>query len=148
MRVPKINLSWTIRTKLLVLSGILMLALVGSNLYMRSQLQAGGDALRQQTELQDSARAATSALKTFGELRYWLTDLEVTWLNESEDNAEQAKASLEEQLAAMSVLAPEEIVEIQKNIDSFSETSLNRLLKNSSHLALYRDSFGLKTEGG
>ena len=24
----------------------------------------------------------------------------------------------------------------------------NRLLKNSSHLALYRDSFGLKTEGG
>ena len=68
MRVPKIQLSWTIRTKLLVLSGILMLALVGTNLYMRSQLQAGSEALHQQTQLQDSARSATDALRTFGEL--------------------------------------------------------------------------------
>ena len=62
----KIKLSWTIRTKLFVLSGILMLALVGSNLYMRSQLQAGSEALRQQTVLQDTARSATDTLKTFG----------------------------------------------------------------------------------
>ena len=136
----KIKLSWTIRTKLFVLSGILMLALVGSNLYMRSQLQAGSEALRQQTVLQDTARSATDTLKTFGELRYWLTDLEVTWLNESEDNADQAKVLLEEQLAALSVFAPEEIAEIRKDIVSFSETSLeavdayvdeNRVLGNS-----------------
>ena len=45
MRFPKLRLRLTIRTKLLVLSGALIAALVGSNVYMRSHISAGTAAL-------------------------------------------------------------------------------------------------------
>ena len=109
MRMPKFNVnnnikfSLNIRAKLLLLAGILMLALVATNLYMRGHLVAGSDALRTQSRIHETEGVATAALRAFGELKYWLTDLEVTWLNESEEMAEEAKAKLEEHLQALSV---------------------------------------------
>ena len=49
MRFPKLRLRLTIRTKLLVLSGALIAALVGSNVYMRCHISAGTAALGEQT---------------------------------------------------------------------------------------------------
>lgn len=66
MRMPSLGIGFSIRAKLLLLTGILMLALVGTNLFMRSHLVAGSDALRKQTTLHDTARSATLA---FAKLR-------------------------------------------------------------------------------
>lgn len=138
--MPKLSLKATIRTKLLVLTGILLSALVGSNLYMRTQLLAGSNALGEQTQINDTARVATTALQEFGELKFWLSNLEVTWLNESEENAEQARAALEEQLQTLRAIAPNEVAEVLANIEKVVAHSIeavdayvdeNRALGNS-----------------
>ncbi len=140
MRIPKFNVRFTVRSKLLLLSGILMVALVGSNLYMRLNLLAGGDALREQTEIQNTMRVATNSLRAFGELKFWLTDLEVSWLNESETNANQAQAALEKHLQELSAFAPEKAKKIHSEVEEFVALSIkavdayvdkNRVLGNS-----------------
>ena len=144
MRFPRLKVSGnfrlTIRAKLLLMSGILMLALVGTNLFMRSQLVAGSDALGLQTRLHDMVRVANSALRESGELKYWLTDLEVTWLNESETKAEEARAALDQHLQELSAIASEEVEKIKAHVATFVERSLeavdayvdeNRVLGNS-----------------
>lgn len=72
MRMPSLGIGFSIRAKLLLLTGILILALVGTNLFMRSHLVAGGDALRKQTALHDTVRSATLA---FAKLRLAQTNI-------------------------------------------------------------------------
>ncbi len=140
MRIPRLTMRLTIQAKLLVLSGALIAALIGSNVYMRTHISAGTAALSEQTRLQDDGRLATSALRAFGELKFWLTDLEVSWLNESEDNANQARAVLDEQMQALTAIAPDEVETIRGHVDEFGELSIqavdayvdeNRVLGNS-----------------
>ena len=83
MNMPKLALNLTIRSRLLLLTGVILAVLIGSNLYMRSQIVVGTDVLHSQSRLYKVATTATAALRAFGELKYWLTDLEVSWLNES-----------------------------------------------------------------
>ncbi len=140
MRIPKLALALTIRSRLLLLSGILVLVMVGSNLHMREQIAVGSDVVREQTQLHESVGTAMAALRAFGELKYWLTDLEVSWLNESEDMANQARAGLEEHLQTISAFAPDKVVEVRRHVEKFVKTSLeavgayvaeNRVLGNS-----------------
>ena len=79
-------------------------------------------------------------MREFGELKFWLTDLEVSWLNESEDNANQARAALEGHLEALAVVAPEQVEIIRGHVDEFADLSKlavdayvdeNRVLGNS-----------------
>ena len=62
MRMPEFASALTIRTKLLVLSGVLLLALVGSNLFIQAQVVFSNDEFRQQTSVQETADSATAAL--------------------------------------------------------------------------------------
>ena len=96
MKISKLALNFTIRSKLLLLTGIILAVLVGTNVYMRGQIGVGNDVLRNQSRLHEVVGTATTALRAFGELKYWLTDLEVSWLNESENMANEARAELEE----------------------------------------------------
>lgn len=138
--MPKLALKVTIRTKLLVLTGVLLSAMVGSNLYMRTELLAGSNALGEQTQINDTARVATRALQDFGDLKFWLSNLEVTWLNEAEENADQARAALEAQLEPLRAIAPNEVEQVLTNIEAVVALSIeavdayvddNRALGNS-----------------
>ena len=115
----------TIRARLLLLSGFVLMLMVGSSLYLRSEVVAGQSTLEAsattlneiRATLQSGSRTLTDiggtlkagsrtlqddvetvarltianrTLRTFGELKFWLTDLEVTWLNESEAKADVA----------------------------------------------------------
>lgn len=98
--------SLTMRSKLWLLAGFLIAIMVGSNSFMRVQVIESSAALGGQAELQQRVAAANAALRSFGELKYWLADLEVSWVIESEEKAEEARAALDEQLQAISAFAP------------------------------------------
>ena len=140
MRMPKLALALTIRAKLLLLSGILVLVLLGSNFFMQAQIAFSNDAFRQQTTVQEAVDSATAALRELGELKFWLTDLQVSWLTESEDNAELARANLEEHLQTVGAFAPEEAATVLEHLESLVGLSMeavdayvdeNRALGNS-----------------
>ena len=46
MTIPRLKLNLTIRSRLLLLSGVILAVLIGSNLYMRSQVAAGAGVLQ------------------------------------------------------------------------------------------------------
>ena len=140
MSLPKFALALTIRAKLLLLSGILVLVLLGSNFFMQAQIAVSNDAFRQQTTVQVAVDSATAALRELGELKFWLTDLQVSWLTESEENAELARANLEEHLQTVGAFAPEEAATVLEHLESLVGLSMeavdayvdeNRALGNS-----------------
>ena len=70
MRMPKRAMALTIRAKLLLLSGTLVLVLVGSNLFMQVQIAVSNDVLRRQTTVQEAVDSSTAALRELGELKF------------------------------------------------------------------------------
>ena len=130
----------SIRAKLMLLAGVLLSALVGSGLLMRAELASGSDAIQTQGEVLTTLNTTTTALREFGEMKYWLADLQASWQNESEENAETAKARLFTALAKIEKFAPEEVTKIKTHVEKFVERSLsavdafteeNRVLGNS-----------------
>ncbi len=116
--------SLTMRSKLWLLAGFLIAIMVGSNSFMRVQVIESSAALGGQAELQQRVAAANAALRSFGELKYWLADLEVSWLTESEENAEEARAALDEQLQAIRAFAPDQVAEVPDHVDKLFEILL------------------------
>ena len=132
------NLS--IRSRLALLSGFLLAALVITNIYVGDQVVASKHVLLDQKRAQESVASAHAALRDLGELKYWLADLKVSWLIESEELAEQARSNLRGQLEVLASFAPDEVSEIEGHVDAFVETSMkavdayidgNRVLGNS-----------------
>ena len=66
--------------RLVILTAAGLISLIGSSLYLSSALHQTADRTTKMKELFDVARAAGEAHVTFGELRYWLTDLSVSQL--------------------------------------------------------------------
>lgn len=150
----------TIRARLLVLSGFLMVLLAGSTLYLRNEIgalqaalqtnagalqdlsatlqagsrtlseiastvNAGNEALREDVATVASLALANKALRAFGEMKFWLTDLEVSWLSESEQNAESAREELEALLPGLAgLLMAEQMAVLRENIQSVYDLSL------------------------
>jgi len=87
-------------------------------------LKTNNKALQADAETQKKLSISTDALRAFGEMKYWLSDLEVSWLNESEASAEAAREELERLLGEMQTIATQEQLSVIKaeveNIYGFS----------------------------
>lgn len=135
----------TIRLKLFILAGILLAAMILTNIYSSfityniydavvasrkniADIKTKGDEIKNSLEKQEvvsgNVAVASSALRQFNLLRYWITDLSASWLNESEDNADNAKKSLFEELKKMQDFAPEEAKKIEDLAGKFHDISL------------------------
>ncbi len=135
----------SIKVKLSILSGFLLLALVCTNLFsgyntislhrtmldMQTDIEGMRDvSIEIQSVIKEEGGAAhrlesiENAQLFFGELRYWLTDLSASWLNESESNAEESKAELEKTLKKVSTYAPEEVLKIQAHVEKIYDLSI------------------------
>ena len=139
MRRPRITVRLTIRAKLLLLCGTLLVVLVGSNAFMGKRIVDSNTVFHRQTELQAKLGSATFAIQTFGEIKFWLADLEVSWLNESEELAVEARDALYEQLQSGD-FDPTQADEIRQNVEALFDSSIeavdayideNRVLGNS-----------------
>ena len=87
-------------------------------------LRTGKETLKRNAETAAKSKLVADMVKTFGDLKYWLTDWAVSWRNESEENAETAGESLQGLLAKVGKFAPEKTKAIQGHIELISEKSL------------------------
>jgi methyl-accepting chemotaxis protein len=151
----------TIKAKLALLSGALLMAIVGTALFeaativdLRQNIGAVEENIpninddassvnsilnNQQTAL-NRLDTASDTLYSFGEMKYWLTDLAASWLSESENSANANRTKFENHLNDLAKFAPEEAKKMAELAGKFNEVSLksvdayadnNRVLGNS-----------------
>ena len=84
----------TIRFRLILLSVVLMLGIFGTNLYLTRALDRASAAANQSDRLVALIGTVDTVRTRFGELRYWLTDLSVSMLTQSERNVTAARIAL------------------------------------------------------
>ena len=90
------NLS--IKTRLVFLSSVLIAMIVASTYFLTSKLSESSHAVTRNAELAELIDIAQGVRNNFGEYRYWLTDLAVSLLRQSEINANAARERLTKSL--------------------------------------------------
>src|SRR5579884_2573556 len=96
----------SIRARLIILSGLLLGLLAATNLFLTRKLDNNSTAVATETELSDVIESAIGARVSFGEMRYWLTDLAVSLLTPSERNAAAARARMDGYLGQLAKRKP------------------------------------------
>src|SRR5215475_1731464 len=109
----------SIKTRILVVSAILMAILAGMTLYTTAQLAANSRAVAETAQLAGLSQLANQTRTAFGEYRYWLTDLAVSLLRLSELNAQAAKERLSAKLDELARSRPEVAATIKQELEQF-----------------------------
>ncbi len=116
------NLPISARVAALTAAGLISLIL--SSVFLTQALYRSAERMAETRELFDRAASATAAHVAFGDLRYWLTDLSVSLLMNSQRNADQARERLQVQLQRLAKHAPAAVEEIRTEVDAYVETAL------------------------
>ncbi len=103
----------SILARLAILATVLLAILVASNAYLAQRLSRNADAIALGAAKVSELRMANSAVAHFGEFKYWLSDLAVSLLMRSENNADAAHKALIADLVALEPHAPESVVLIR-----------------------------------
>jgi signal transduction histidine kinase len=111
----------SIRARLIFLSLLLLVILAVSSTLLIRELGRHSQSLAEQARLVSIVRTATAASKHFGDLKYWLTDLAITQLASSQQNAAAAKARLDEDLKAMAAVGSEGVAAIGREVDTLTK---------------------------
>lgn len=106
----------SIPLRLIILSGALLIALIGTNVYMNWEMKLGADALLAESRYVENLRTASDAERAFYDVKYWLTDAAVSLLNLSEQRAREAQARFEEQLTKLEPLNAEAVGAIRNEM--------------------------------
>ena len=114
----------SIKTRLLVVSATLMAILAASMLYMTAKLAANSRAVVRTAELAEIGNLANDIRNTFGEYRYWLTDLSVSLLRQSEMNANLARQRLTDLLDALRRHRPDVAAAIEKELTEYHTAAM------------------------
>ncbi len=116
------NLPISARIAALTAAGLI--SLIVSSIFLTQALYRSANRTAETKAFFDVASTAAAAHVTFGELRYWLTDLSVSLLMNSQRNAEQARERLLAHLDRLSKLSPDAVREIRVEIDAYVKTAL------------------------
>jgi signal transduction histidine kinase/HAMP domain-containing protein len=111
----------TIGTRLILLSGALLLFLLASNFYLNRKLAENADGMDRAATLLTLIGEANGAEISFGEMRYWLTDLAVSLLAQSERNAAAARAQMQDHLEALAPHRPEAVARIRAELAQYED---------------------------
>ncbi len=103
----------TIRTRLILLSSVLLLALIATNSYLNHKLAENSAGMVKTAELLGVIEEANSAQIAFGEMRYWMTDLAVGMLMLSERNAAAARTRIEQDLDRLARYHPRAVAAVR-----------------------------------
>jgi signal transduction histidine kinase len=102
-----------------------LISLIGSSLFLSSALQQTADRTTKMQELFDVVGVAGQAHVTFGELRYWLTDLSVSLLVTSERSANAARAKLDTSLDRLASYDPDTVAAIRSDVEAYFSTAMD-----------------------
>lgn len=116
--------SLPIAARVAALTAAGLISLIVSSILLTQALYRSADRTAETKELFDLAATAAAAHVTFGELRYWLTDLSVSLLMNSQRNGEQARERLMVHLDHLSKSSPDAVKEIRGEIDAYVKTAL------------------------
>ena len=111
----------SIRARLIFLSVLLLVILAVSSALLIRELMRHSQSLAEQARLVSIVRTATTASKHFGDLKYWLTDLAITQLTRSQQNAADAKARLDADLKAIAAVHPEGVAAIGREVETLTD---------------------------
>jgi signal transduction histidine kinase len=111
--------------RLVILTAAGLISLVGSSLFLSSALHQTADRTTKMKQLFDVARVAGEAHVSFGELRYWLTDLSVSQLVISERNADSAREKLELHLDRLLSYDPDTVASIRKEVEAYFSRAMD-----------------------
>ncbi len=113
----------SIRSRLMFLSLLLVMSLIATNMVLINQARNQNVLIRQQALSMDLIVRADTATQTFGDLKYWLTDLAVSQLVLSEQMAEAARSRFEAQLSDLGNDLPDEIAGVADQVSALAEDS-------------------------
>jgi signal transduction histidine kinase len=111
----------TIRTRLIVLSSVLLLVLIGTNFYLNRTLAENSARMVKAAELIGVIEDANSAQIAFGKMRYWMTDLAVSLLMLSERNAHAARARMEQDLDRLARSRPLDVAAVRSELAQYQQ---------------------------
>ncbi len=111
----------TIRARLILLSSVLLLVLVATNLYLTRRLAENSAGLVEAANLLDVIGEANDAQYQFGELRYWLTALSVSQMTEAGQHAAAAREALERNLDRLARSQPQAVAAIREELAQYED---------------------------
>ena len=114
----------SIKTRLLVVSALLIAILAASTLYVTAKLAGNSRAVVKNAELAEIGNLANDIRNTFGEYRYWLTDLSVSLLRQSELNANATRQRLSDLLDELKRHRPDVAATIEKEVAEYHAAAM------------------------
>jgi signal transduction histidine kinase/CheY-like chemotaxis protein/HAMP domain-containing protein len=115
---------FSIRTRILFLTAVLLGSLLASNLYLGWTLWQNARILGEEARLVSVLKTAQGASKEFGDLKYWLTDLAVSLLTLSEQKANAARDRLLAQLDVLQPLEPEVVGAVRPEVTALYDQAM------------------------
>jgi signal transduction histidine kinase/DNA-binding response OmpR family regulator len=103
---PPLRKGLSIRARLVALSITLVALTVGTNLFLSNALRETSLAALQSDRLIRVIGATNDVRAAFDDLRYWMTDLDVSLLMMSERNADEARQRLQSRLTVLRAFEP------------------------------------------
>ena len=110
---------FSLRVRLLVLSTVLVAILAATTIYVTAKLAANSRAVAHVTELAKLINLAHEVQVAFGEYRYWVTDLAVSVLSQSEQNAKDLLLRLTSKLDEFGRARPQLATDLNKELAQF-----------------------------
>ena len=98
-----------IARKLGAMAGAILLVTGKSMLYLALSINSSTAVIEDQIESLEALATTESVSSQFADVRYWMTDLALSWLNESESNAAASSEQLEGSLVALERTNPREV---------------------------------------
>ena len=111
--------------RLVMLTAAGLISLIGSSLFLSSALHQAADRTTMMKGLFDVAGVAGEAHVTFGELRYWLTDLSVSQLVISERKANAALEKLDTHLDRLVSYDPDTVAAIRTEVEAYYSKAMD-----------------------
>jgi signal transduction histidine kinase/CheY-like chemotaxis protein/HAMP domain-containing protein len=117
------NLS--IKSRLLWLSGVLIAITAGATFFLIAKLNDNSRAVARNVELAAEINIAQDVRDDFGQYRYWITDLAVSLLRQSEVNADAARARLLRRLDDVARYRPDVAAALREKIAEFEKAAMH-----------------------
>lgn len=107
---------WSIRDRLSLLCLIQIALLAGSTFFLTKEFSRVSELQSRNLELISVVKSAHSTHQAFGDLKYWLSDLAVSLLMQSEHQARAAQSALEIELDTLEEFAPDAVNAIRGEV--------------------------------
>ncbi|MEE8152707.1 MAG: hypothetical protein V3T76_06695, partial [candidate division NC10 bacterium] len=114
----------SIRSRISFLLALLVASLVLTNLLLINQVRNQEQLISQQQHIINAIVTVDAAVKTFGDLKYWLADLVLGQSPLAQQRAKGVRARLEEQLSAVESDMPDAIAGVPDQVSELMGTAM------------------------